>query len=316
MIDTKKATLDVNGKTLNLHQVTGKAANDIIAELKRLSLDEHPRARLPGPNPVSLERENMPKLKNGYVVAEKTDGIRFMMCCVRLYDIKLCIIVDRAMTVYLLPLKCIPRVLFQGSIFDGEITVNKAGTPVFVLFDAVVLSGITVSQLPLSDRLVVMQRSLRSFRAHANDPVSLIFKKWIPLNAPDVRERLAKAEAQYHCDGVVLMPTTDPVIYGRHFSFYKLKPYGTHTVDFVVLDAKGTIGIYAPDVGKNVPICQIDITKQLFLIGTVVECAYEHGKWHALHARFDKNTANDMLTYQKTLRNIAENIAVEEIFNI
>jgi hypothetical protein len=250
------------------------------------------------------------------VVAEKTDGIRFMMCCLRLYDIKLCFIVDRAMTVYLLPLKCIPRVLFQGSIFDGEITVNKAGTPVFVLFDAVVLSGITVSQLPLSDRLVAMQRSLRSFRAHANDPVTLSFKKWIPLDAPDVRERLAKADACYHCDGVVLMPVADPVIYGRHFSFYKLKPYGTHTIDFVILDAAGTIGIYDPDVKRNVPIGKIDMTKQLFLIGTIVECVYEHNRWHALHARLDKNQSNDKLTYSKTLLNIKENIKIDELFNM
>ena len=313
MISTERSSIVVNGTTIKLHKVTGKASVDVIAEMKRLSMDDHPRNRLPGPNPVSLERSEMYKLKSGYVVAEKTDGIRFMLCCMRLYDIKLCVIIDRAMSVYLLPLQCIPRVLFQGSIFDGEVTVDKSGTPVFVFFDAVVVSGITVSQLPLDGRIIAMQRSMKSFRAHPNDPVKIMFKKWIPLDAPDVRERLAKTESTYHCDGVVLVPVADPVVYGRNFHFYKLKPEGTHTVDFVILDGRGTIGIYDPEVGKNVPVGKIDMSKKLFLVGTIVECAYENGSWHALHDRPDKLQANDLLTFKKTRANIDENIKFEEI---
>lgn len=313
MISTEHSSINVNGKTIKLHKVTGKSSLGVIAEMKRLALDDHPKNRLPGPNPVSLERSEMYKLKSGYVVAEKTDGIRFMLCCMRLYDVKLCVIIDRAMNVYLLPLQCIPRVLFQGSIFDGEITVDKSGTPVFVFFDAVVVSGITVSQLPLDGRIISMHRSMKSFRAHPNDHVQVRFKKWIPLDAPDVCERLAKTESTYHCDGVVLVPVADPVVYGRHFHLFKLKPEGTHTVDFVILDSSGAIGIYDPEIGKNVPVGQIDMTKKLFLVGTIVECAYENGSWHALHDRSDKNQANDMRTYTKTILNIKEDIKFCEI---
>jgi len=160
-----------------------------------------------------------------------------------------------------------------------------------------------------------MQRSMKAFRAHPNDPVQVRFKKWIPLDAPNVRERLAKAETTYHCDGVVLVPIADPVVYGRHFHFYKLKPEGTHTVDFIILDARGTIGIYDPDIGKNVAVGSIDMSRKLFLVGTVVECAYENGKWHALHDRPDKLQANDLLTFKKTRANIDENIKFEEILN-
>jgi hypothetical protein len=58
---------------------------------------------------------------------------------------------------------------------------------------------------------------------------------------------------------------------------------------------------------------QIDMTKKLFLVGTVVECAYENGKWHALHDRPDKLQANDLLTFKKTRMNIEEDIKLEEI---
>ena len=85
-------------------------------------------------------------------------------------------------------------------------------------------------------------------------------------------------------------------------------------LDFcVILDGRGTIGIYDPEVGKNVPVGKIDMSKKLFLVGTIVECAYENGSWHALHDRPDKNQANDMLTFKKTRRNIDENIKFEEI---
>ena len=316
MIETQKHTLSVNhGHAMTLHKVVNRSAEDILREMKRLALDDHPRFRLPAPNPVSIERKDLPKIKTGYVIAEKTDGVRFVLCCLRLYDLKLCVLVDRAGSVFLFPLQCIPKVLFQGSIFDGELTFDKLGTPHFVLFDAVVVSGVTISHFSLEDRLVAMHRGFKEFRLHPHDPASLTFKRWIQLEDKDVLARLRVAEDKFYCDGYVLMPKNDQVVYGRHFGFYKLKPEGTHTVDFMLLDAKGTIGIYDPDMKKNVPISELDMSKKLFLIGTIIECAFEDGRWVAIQDRPDKTFANDMLTYQKTLRNIAENITISEIIS-
>ncbi|AGE56250.1 mRNA-capping enzyme (mRNA guanylyltransferase) [Paramecium bursaria Chlorella virus NE-JV-1] len=315
MIETKKAQISISGKNVELHQVLGKAEQNILEQMKNLALDEHPKFRLPAPNPVSIERADIKKLKTKkYVIAEKTDGVRFVMFCTVLDDLKICSIVDRAGSVFLLPLRRIPRVLFQGSIVDGELTVDKQGVSTFVIFDAVVVSGITISHLNLADRLVYTSRAFKEFRADPKDPAAIVFKKWILLDAIDAKERLAKAEKKFMCDGVVLMPVDSAVVYGRHFEMYKLKPSGTHTVDFIVMDARGTIGVYDYDNKQNVAICYIDMTEKLFLIGTIVECSYEHGTWKALHARIDKNQANDLLTYQKTLRNIAENISVDELF--
>lgn len=311
-----KFTIEVNGKDVSLYKVLGNAERDILSEMKRLARDDHPRPRLPGPNPVSIERKDFRKMKKStYVIAEKTDGIRFFFFCLRVYDLKICTIIDRAFNVYLLSLQHIPRALFQGTLFDGELTIDTTGTPKFVLFDAVIVSGVTVSHLSLSDRLVAMMRSLQEYKRNSVDPVVLDVKRWISLGDPNVRSRLAAAESRYSCDGYVMMHVTKPVVYGRDFDMYKLKPSNQHTVDFIVLDASGTIGVYDPKIKKNVPMAKIEMVERLFLIGTVVECAFENGRWTAIHARFDKNQANDMLTYKNTLKNIVENLTLDDILN-
>ena len=313
-IDTRKENLIVNGKSLSFHRVIGEAHTEIIRQLQDLSLDDHPQPRIPGPNPVSLERRDFPKLiEKLYVIGEKTDGIRFVLLFARIFGYKVCVMIDRAMSVYLVSLKNIPRVLFQGTIFDGELTVDKQGKTVFVLFDAVIVSGVTVSQLSLPDRIVAMKRSLKEFKTNPQDPVELRFKNWtLMANIQAVRNNLSIAEKTYHVDGLVMMAMNDPVIYGRNFDMFKLKQ-GQHYVDFVIMDNRGTIGVYDSKRRYNVAIGQV---RELYPAKTIVECALENGAWRVIQTRPDKNQGNDFLTYEKTLLNIKENITVEEVLSL
>jgi hypothetical protein len=233
----------------------------------------------------------------------------------RVFGFKVCTIIDRAMSVYLLPFKNIPRVLFQGSIFDGELCVSTVEQKfAFVLFDAVVVSGVTVSQMNLPSRIFAMKRSLKEFKNIPEDPALLRFKEWIPLEHPTViKDRLEKASDIYHTDGIVIMSVDEPVIYGRNFNLFKLKPGTHHTVDFIILNEDGTIGIYDPNMRKNTPIGKLD---GYFKKGAIVECGFDNDKWHYVQGRPDKKQANDKLTYEKTLLNIKENITVSEIFDL
>jgi hypothetical protein len=86
-------------------------------------------------------------------------------------------------------------------------------------------------------------------------------------------------------------------------------------VDFIVLDAAGTMGLFDPKARQNVPITKYDTTKHLFLIGTIVESVFENGMWVPLQMRTDKKEANDVLTYEKTLINIDENITLDDVLN-
>jgi hypothetical protein len=313
-IDTARATLEIHGKSIQLHRVIGGAHEELIREMRDLALDAHKNPRIPGPNPVSIERRDFDKLKNKeYVIAEKTDGVRFIMIFARVYGHKVCAIVDRSMSAYLVPLQAIPRVLFQGTLFDGELTVDKFDRTCFILFDAIVVSGVTVSQLNLQSRLCSIRRSLKEFKVHPKDPFELRFKSWSELGAPEARGKISDAEKVYHTDGVVLIPKEDPVVYGRNFDMFKMKPRGTHTVDFVVMDLHGTIGVFDPKSKRDVAIGEITSRHQ---VGSIVECDIRDGVWNVVGVRTDKKQPNDVLTYEKTMLNIRENIQLDELFAI
>ena len=314
-ISTAKEILAINGKQFSMHRLTGESATEIVKQMSELAMDDHKFPRLPGPNPVSIERKDFEKLKTkGYVIAEKTDGVRFIMMFTRLFGFKVCTIIDRSMAAYLVPLKAIPRVLFQGTIFDGELTVDKQGKKCFILFDAVVVSGVTVSQLDLGSRLVAMRRSMKDFKVHPQDPVEIRMKAWSELSDVNAaKKKIAEANNVYHTDGVVLVPKDDPVVYGRNFDFFKMKPHGTHTVDFILMDNAGTIGVYDPRSKRDVAIGKVSCTYQA---GVVVECEIVNNVWNVVGVRTDKNQSNDMLTYEKTMLNIRENILLHELFAI
>jgi len=310
-IETVREDLFINNKMISLHKLTGESAVELVRKMKELALDDHPFPRLPGPNPVSIERKDFEKLSTKeYVIAEKTDGVRFIMIFTKMFEHKICAIIDRAMNSYLLPLRSIPRVLFQGTIFDGELTIDKFGRTCFILFDSVVISGVTVSQLHLESRLIAMRRSLKDFKMSASDPIEIRFKSWANLADHNIK-KITDAEKVYHTDGVILMPKYDPVIYGRNFEMFKMKPRGTHTIDFVVMDLKGTIGVYDPRSKRDISIGKV---KGNYPVGNIVECNLTGGIWSVIGIRKDKKQANDLLTYERTLVNIREDIQVKELF--
>lgn len=313
-IETSKETLDINGKSFSMHRLVGESAAEIVKQMSHLAMDDHTVPRLPGPNPVSIERKDFEKLKTkGYVIAEKTDGVRFIMIFTRLFGFKICAIVDRSMAAYLVPLKFIPRVLFQGTIFDGELTVDKQGRKCFILFDAVVVSGVTVSQLDLGSRMVAMRRGLKDFKMSPADPVELRMKAWSELSDVNAaRAKISEANKVYHTDGVVLVLKDAPVCYGRNFDMFKMKPQGTHTVDFILMDNRGTIGVYDPRSKRDVAIGKVACNYQA---GVVVECEIVNNVWKVICVRADKKQSNDILTYEKTLLNIRENIIMDELFD-
>lgn len=314
-IETSKDAVIINGEKVSLHRLVGSSATEIVKQMMELGMDDHKFPRLPGPNPVSIERKDFEKLKTKkYVIAEKTDGVRFIMMFTRLFGFKVCTIIDRSMAAYLVPLKSIPRVLFQGTIFDGELTIDKHGRKCFILFDAVVVSGVTVSQLDLSSRLIAMRRSLKDFKMSPTDPVELRLKAWTELSdIVAAKTKIEEAGKIYHTDGVVLAPKDDPVVYGRNFDFFKMKPQGTHTVDFILMDNNGTIGIYDPRSKRDVAIGKVACNYQA---GIVVECEIVNNVWRVVGVRTDKKQSNDMLTYEKTMLNIRENIKLDELLNL
>jgi hypothetical protein len=50
--------------------------------------------------------------------------------------------------------------------------------------------------------------------------------------------------------------------------------------------------------------------------GIIVECNLSRGVWNVIGIRKDKKQANDILTYERTLVNIREDIQIEELLRL
>ena len=286
--------------------------------VRDLSCDDAKAPRFPGPNPVSLDTSHFPGLRGkAYYVCEKTDGVRFLMTVATLPTpsgpLKLVALLDRALTAYVLPLRHVPKALFQGSLFDGELAWNKAESRWdFLVFDTPCVSGIPVLNLPLRARLEAARRGLDAYRPDPSDPVRLRLKTFVPCGRHEAIDRhLALASAAYDVDGVILTPAADAVVYGRHVGMFKLKTGAHHTVDFLVGHDGRQLAVF--DAGRHVAVGTARVTCQP---GSIVECRAAEGHqgvWDPVGTRTDKTTANDMFTYKKTLLNMREGLTLDHV---
>ena len=311
------------GDGLVLHHVIDEAfLRDFFARFKELTFDDtsHSTPRFPGPNPVSIEKATLGALAAApYFACEKTDGVRYALaCCAVPVDGKpenVCALVDRKMGVFLLPLRHVPTAMFQGSLLDGELVRNKAtGRWEYVVFDAVCVSSVPVLNDDLPTRMDAVHHVLRVYVEDPDDPVAVRAKTFFACSRFDeFRESLPRIREQYDVDGVVLTPARDPIVYGRHTTLFKLKFDARHTVDFYVGADGISLFVYAGR-GSAKDYAQVARSSRRLLPRTVVECSRgQDGTWDLVMERTDKAGCNDLLTYQKTLVNMEENLGLDDV---
>lgn len=290
-----------------------------------LSLDrvvscEHATARLaeltginkfPGSNPCSIERASLPLLKNAYFVAEKTNGVRFLLMCTVLEARNTCVLVNRALHVFILPLRHVPTALFQGTVLDCELAWDMTcGRWTLMVFDALVVSSINVSKKPFSVRMAAARRGLRDYVRDPGDPVDVELKHFIPVSMLEVFEaHLASMRCRFDADGVIFVPEDSPVVVGRHLKLFKLKT--VHTVDFLVGEDGLSLSVFDSSSGRHVRVGRLltHVDPK-----SIAECTHvREDVWMLTCVRTDKQTANDMLTYQKTMLNAREALTLQDI---
>jgi hypothetical protein len=316
-VETRVAAT-VGGHAFEAHAVLEPDASRIVDAVRALAMDS--RRRYPGPNPVSLERASFDVLRRGdYVVCEKTDGSRFALVCLEHASaqgpLKVVALVDRKFSVFLFPLRNVPNALFQGTVLDGELAWDKvAGRFAYLAFDAVAVSGVPVAHAGLEDRLRAARAALEVYSPDPADPATVEVKTFVSPTS-DVVGHLAAAAERFDVDGVVFTPVHDPVEFGRASRVFKLKTgHASHTVDFLVqggglhvYDGKGG-HVRVGRVAGCVPAPN----------GSIVE-AHHAGRgdpacdlWFVKGVRADKTTANDLLTYDKTMLNAREGVRLDE----
>ena len=319
-------------------------ASRIVATMRDLANDDSKTKRYPGPNPISLDTSHFPQLqREPYYICEKTDGVRYALVCTTLppplrapvpgggqddnnpKPLNMCCLVDRSLAVYVLPLRHVPKAMFQGSLLDGELARNiYTGAWDYLIFDAVVVSGVPVLDSTLNARMDAVHHIMRVYAPHPDDPVTLLPKTFFPCAQLDMYKAHAKS-VPYDIDGVILTPAVPPVVYGRHFGMFKLKDGNRHTVDFLVGPDGRSLSVFEKKNSKSTHVTVGTLTEHA-TPGTIVECELVDrdrcdrcdrcDTWKAVGVRTDKSTANDMFTYQKTLLNIREALTLDSIASL
>ena len=290
-----------------LPRVVGPAAASLRQSLARLTNTP----RFPGSSPCSLERADFPKLRaQPYWVCEKTDGVRFLLYCTEHDGKTVAALVDRALAFYLVPLAAVPTSMFQGSVVDCELARDKRdGSWALLAFDAYVVCGVSLWAQPFSRRMACLRRALAHYRASPEDPATLRLKDFFPgTMMAEFRRGEAERSAQWAIDGVVLTPELSRAVPGRHTELFKLKT--KHTVDFLVGDDGRSLAVYDPKRKEHAVVARLGKDAAP---GAVVECSFNGLTWKMECERRDKGTANDTLTYTKTLVNMREAIGHDEL---
>lgn len=293
---------------LNFHGILGAHKVQDPEPLKRWLRELVHYDGFPGPLPVSIDTSFFDTLRQtpakDWWVSPKLDGVRGLLVCTTLGDgLKAAFLVDRALELWVLdePMR-LPTGWFHNTVFDGEIFEDG-----FVIFDALVVSGVAVGHRPFTDRLRAITRAFVDYPPAGNE-FKIEVKEYVTGDTFVKLGSLTTHGDARPADGMIIMKNESPVTYGRDFQLFKLKPH--HSVDFLA----GSDGVSAQVYSKSrhVTVAKFPTAQKP---KSIVECLVDATGCikEVLAVRSDKTHANDMLTYQKTTLNAKENLTPEHV---
>lgn len=308
--------------------------------------------RNPCPQPISLERKHFDTLRsNQYVVADKSDGVRYALFLTRVGGREQSVLIDRKLEVFQCPVAACKK-CFNGSLFDGELLwidgPNGSRCQTLLIFDVSLWRGdANVAQRPLHARLELIRKvfglegkvtNTEAAQAAAKmgkvvcggnaHGLSFQPKQCMPLDMLDTLLRHMKG-LPYRSDGLLLTPVEEPIRSGTHETMFKLK--WRHTIDLEVNVASGEIlfglgGVKTANGRSPIQNLGIKIGPRFLddlraalrpsdgLIGTIVECELDLSRTISFFdIRRDKRHPNSQRTIERTLINVQEAITAEEL---
>lgn len=237
---------------------------DVKLEIIRLFNTHWPAVKIsngklwnPSPNPISLDLHTLSGIKpQNYLVAEKTDGVRYMFILLKNPKTKknIALMMDRACRLYEVSV-CAKSRYFEGSIFDGELVYDFDGGEqlAYYIFDAVCIANNNIASLNLTERRrhinhvitideQVLQTGMyqeKKQRAESlaqqgkivplfNNYEEIIFKAKDMFPLIDTK-RVLSLKMNHKCDGLIFTPIEDPVRNNTHWNCFKWKM--NHTLD-------------------------------------------------------------------------------------
>lgn len=218
----------------------------------------------PSPNPVSLEKKYLPQLESNiteYVVAEKSDGVRYLLVMGTLENKGFCVMVNRKMQMFEIPIYANSE-YFRGSVFDGEMVIETTESgqerQKFLIFDLVSLKGETRCHEHLMKRY---HEYLGVFDLEGKDILDYDSTKWetFAFEMADTKDKVvclgnrmalqfspkpfvqlvnvgsmwrSMHNLKHKSDGLILTRTTAEIGTGTDHNILKWKEH--HTIDLII----------------------------------------------------------------------------------
>ena len=217
--------------------------------------------RFRGVAPITMILDNMrkervprvPNIRDGYNVTDKADGTRMMGFTSAKGELYM---IDMTFNVYKTGL--IEEQL-KNSLLDGEyVTRDIDGNPIlqFILFDAYIINGKDVTQLPFAGddgRHAALLKWVTTWNSAGGPSIAagmtltdkskiMVSMKTFKFASPGDKEifdrckEVLNTKTGYHTDGLILTPNKDPIPSRPGVAFHaqlKWKPAEENTVDFL-----------------------------------------------------------------------------------
>jgi hypothetical protein len=281
------------------------------------------RGYFPGSQPVAVERKDLENLKSGYMVCEKTDGERAVLLLININNKPMCFIINRNNELYFMDLS-FKKEVFEGSVFDGEIIKTKKGTWNYLIHDCMVYNGRTFMESSHEIRYAcIIDLILKRYQNKEADCINIKTKLFYHFG-PEIEKTWEhiKQTTENKIDGLIFTPLNKPIKLGRDYSLFKWK--SINTIDFLVKkNGKKIELIYDKNkIFKSFGVGNINYkTINNFLKENnkgdcVIEFKYlpDEELFTPYKVRTDKNHPNSEITLVNTIKNIEEDIKIENIY--
>ena len=270
------------------------------------------KLRFPGAQPISLELKDIVTiLQNEYLICPKLDGERFFL----VLQPEGCWFVNRNMEFFETNIKFNKYLKTKGTILDGELLPNN-----FVIHDAIEVLGQNVKTKDFDKRISSIKCIMNMFRNEPNC-INISLKDFWSVKS--IRDMI-KWMKQYKIpnDGIIFYPVKGPIGYKTQMNFFKWKPPGHHTIDFLVRQSGQHMDLITwsrskETVFESLPIEMFTELEHFNPKECVIEFKTEMKQkkcqFIPWKVRTDKPIGNNLYTVRKTILNVKENITIENL---
>ena len=137
-------------KRIVLKEISPTSATSATSATASSAMEEGKgKNTFPGSIPQSLMESDIPKIWDSayfFAYAPKTNGLRFFAVGCHFGHSPWIALINRSQQIFLLPGIVAPDVLFDGTVFDGELVTTKTGKFAYIVYESAMTCGVPCSE--------------------------------------------------------------------------------------------------------------------------------------------------------------------------